>query len=569
MKVELIQQTVNPIGTICQIASICYGSKEIENKEEFVKKLYLNGHHSVFEHVYFTFHITGISRACYDDKTEVLTKEGWKLFKDVTQSDLFATLSDNNEVKFYPAYDFIQYEYHGKMHKYISQNVNLCVTPNHNLYIKKYDVRTVSDFGFVPSNSIDINRFYMTKNFKYSPAVSPSIKIPGYTYTRRYKNNTTKEINTGDLILQKESFLPFMAWYLSDGCVSYNTTENSYSIIISQTQSAQNLNNGTRERIRNLIESMGFTATLDKRAVKFKNLTLGKFLKSLGHCDEKVIPWNIFEEFNQPLAKLFIDEYFKGDGHIDKNGCGKLYTSSNKLAQQLYQLCFIAGYTCKIHEVAPRGEHYINGNLVKSTKPSYVINVTLREEGRNRNVIVKKDKHFSEIDYHGMVYCVSVPNHTLFIRRDGVAVWCGNCSHQLIRHRMCSFTQRSQRYCDESQCEFILPDSVTKYPEVSDLDYQIVNTYEKLVDTYGVAKEDARYILPNACETELYLSCNLRELIHIANERLCNRAQKEIREMVKAMVKLVDKDLRFMLVPKCQSQFMICNNPCKKVKKSE
>ena len=78
----------------------------------------------------------------------------------------------------------------------------------------------------------------------------------------------------------------------------------------------------------------------------------------------------------------------------------------------------------------------------------------------------------------------------------------------------------------------------------------------------SVPNEDARYILPNACATSLYLSCNLRELIHMANERLCTRAQWEIRDLVREMCDLVDPQLQFMLVPKCQSGRIICNSPC-------
>ena len=91
----------------------------------------------------------------------------------------------------------------------------------------------------------------------------------------------------------------------------------------------------------------------------------------------------------------------------------------------------------------------------------------------------------------------------------------------------------------------------------------IDNCYKKL-QALGVPNEDARYILPNACATELYLSCNLRELIHIANERLCCKAQWEIRELVQKMVSLVDADLKFMLVPKCKSGRIICNTHCYK-----
>ena len=142
------------------------------------------------------------------------------------------------------------------------------------------------------------------------------------------------------------------------------------------------------------------------------------------------------------------------------------------------------------------------------------------------------------------------------------------CSHQLVRHRHCSFTQRSQRYCSESGREVVIPPTVYEtysFPTYMDEARNIEEAYNNLVSG-GVPKEDARYILSNACTTDLYLSCNLRELIHIANERLCTRAQWEIRYLVKQMVSLVDPDLQFMLVPKCASGRIICNSPCGKRK---
>ena len=134
------------------------------------------------------------------------------------------------------------------------------------------------------------------------------------------------------------------------------------------------------------------------------------------------------------------------------------------------------------------------------------------------------------------------------------------CSHQLVRHRMCSFTQRSQRYCAEDGFGFVTPPTMDDTMFGSDMG--IIKVWYKLYQNREVPNEDARYILPNACCTELYLSCNLRELIHIANERLCARAQWEIRELVKRMVEQVDPNLRFMLVPKCKSGRIICNSPC-------
>ena len=139
------------------------------------------------------------------------------------------------------------------------------------------------------------------------------------------------------------------------------------------------------------------------------------------------------------------------------------------------------------------------------------------------------------------------------------------CSHQLVRHRHCSFTQRSQRYCSEDGFEMVMPNSITKDEELKlwmEYNMDATRSNYNALQKEGIPNEDARYILPNACATSLYLSCNLRELIHMANERLCTRAQWEIRELVTNMCQLVDSRLQFMLVPKCQSGRIICNTPC-------
>ncbi|MBQ7826959.1 MAG: FAD-dependent thymidylate synthase, partial [Clostridia bacterium] len=106
------------------------------------------------------------------------------------------------------------------------------------------------------------------------------------------------------------------------------------------------------------------------------------------------------------------------------------------------------------------------------------------------------------------------------------------CTHQLVRHRHASYTQRSQRYCDESGFDVVVPEGLSeeqraRYDAAMDI---ASDAYAELV-LLGVAKEDARMVLPNACETKLYMTLNLRELIHMANERLCSRAQWEIRSM--------------------------------------
>ena len=131
-------------------------------------------------------------------------------------------------------------------------------------------------------------------------------------------------------------------------------------------------------------------------------------------------------------------------------------------------------------------------------------------------------------------------------------------SHQLVRHRLASFAQRSQRYCGENGFKYVIPPTIKQN--------NMVLQYENLMDTLaewyqyfqdnGIPNEDARFILPNACETQIEVKMNLRELIHFMNERLCTRAQWEIRALAKEMrdaVLAVAPDFAPYLVPKCES----------------
>lgn len=136
------------------------------------------------------------------------------------------------------------------------------------------------------------------------------------------------------------------------------------------------------------------------------------------------------------------------------------------------------------------------------------------------------------------------------------------CTHQLVRHRVgMSYSQQSQRYVEikeDELFEFNIPDSIKNDEELHNEFYALMqhikNFYNK-ASNKGIKAEDCRSVLPNACCTNLTLTCNLRSLIHLCNERLCTRAQKEIRLLTKEMAQLVIKDnewLKPYLAPKCE-----------------
>lgn len=141
-----------------------------------------------------------------------------------------------------------------------------------------------------------------------------------------------------------------------------------------------------------------------------------------------------------------------------------------------------------------------------------------------------------------------------------------SCSHQIVRHRIASFSQQSQRYVKLDQFEYIIPPEIERNEEAKKIFIESMNKcqedYDKLVEILfakhyqelldkGVSEkkaksqaekmsiEDARYVFPNACETKMVFTINARSLYNFFHHRCCERAQWEIRELATEMLRLV------------------------------
>ena len=157
----------------------------------------------------------------------------------------------------------------------------------------------------------------------------------------------------------------------------------------------------------------------------------------------------------------------------------------------------------------------------------------------------------------------SVMEHTSFTF--GIEGISRACSHQLVRHRIASYSQKSQRYVNENGFEFITPPEIEALPEAkAEFDRAMENltsSYEKIADILTashrarflsegmdeksatskarkLANEDVRFVLPNACETKIVVTMNVRSLFNFFEHRCCNRAQWEIRAVAEEMLRL-------------------------------
>lgn len=117
-------------------------------------------------------------------------------------------------------------------------------------------------------------------------------------------------------------------------------------------------------------------------------------------------------------------------------------------------------------------------------------------------------------------------------------------THQLVRHRIASYSQQSQRYVKAAaDFERIVPASIAENEEATALFDHLMEeigwTYKRMVSLLGIPAEDARYILPNATETKIVMTMNARELLNFFAHRTCNRAQWEIRAMAEEILRQV------------------------------
>jgi thymidylate synthase (FAD) len=146
-------------------------------------------------------------------------------------------------------------------------------------------------------------------------------------------------------------------------------------------------------------------------------------------------------------------------------------------------------------------------------------------------------------------------------------------THQLVRHRLASYNQQSQRYVSYAEePTFIVPPAVAADPEAlkrfKAANAQAFSAYRALIEA-GVVPEDARYLLPNAMETKIVVTMNVRELLHFFELRCCNRAQWEIRELALRMLELAEPTAPYIFMDAgascrrgpCRENKMTCGDP--------
>jgi predicted phosphodiesterase len=358
---------------------------------------------------------------CFDDKTEILTEDGFKFFKDLDGTEQVATLNvEKNLFEWQKPTDYINEKYEGKMIHFKNKNVDSLVTPNHRMLVRRYntaiDYSRKEELKYPTKSHRRLNKDWTFKNAEElldSKRQQWQLKRGGqgwegqtYEYVdipfRKPKKFATQPIkHLGRQNIKDVAEL--IAWYVTEGYC------DKKRVCISQYK---NVNKSNYYQILDLFERMGFE-NIKQRKLSTKTICVGsvelaEYLKNEcgSYSRNKFLPkW--LKNCSKEILEIVFETMIKGDGWISGTGLG--YRSYSK--QLLEDFCEIAiklGYAITTREET---DDTTNGGSVSISKIQ--IYPTINEKPQ-------------EVFYKGRIYCVSVPNTTVFVRRNGKTYWSGN-----------------------------------------------------------------------------------------------------------------------------------------------
>ena len=352
---------------------------------------------------------------CYDDKTEVLTREGWKFFKDVSREDEICTLEPSSQViEFNRPYEVVSFDHHKKLVSIQNRALDIVVTQDHNMFVQTQQSHRKGrdDFQFVKARDLQSQSRIMRSGKWIGQAMAsfslPSVKV-GHYEGRQVQMHDTESIE-----IPIDDWLAFMGIWLSDGSVSAN--RESYRTSIAQKKSPHT------KRIERLLSRLPFEFRKGESEFHCYDKQLGAYLEQFGGAAEKHVP-RFIKKLTPSQIRIFLDWFAAGDATSMKGGFRIFYTSSKLLADDIQELLLKIGRVGLIKNRTRGGEVWIVDHFADASRVQYEV---IERVKKLHSWIDKRDTTL--VDYDGRVYCASVKNHVMYVRRNGKPYWCGNTS---------------------------------------------------------------------------------------------------------------------------------------------
>ena len=359
--------------------------------------------------------------ACFPIETEILTKNrGWISIKDVKTEDYVASL-DNGKLTYVQPEATQEYDYEGDMYSLTSNQVDLMVTPNHNLFVKQ---RNSNSHELIRADEVFGTRVNHKKNAINDLPDQEFFVLPACVYN--YKKQT---VNAEEKRIPMNAWLKLFGIWMAEGCA------NSKHVKIC----------AHKQRVREVLDEIEselgveFSKTRDKKfdeELKCVYYILDRqfcdYLEklSVGAVNKKLPEWCF--ELSQSQSQILLTSMVLGDGNVSKSNCVKYYTSSQQLANHVQILALHAGWSGNLRKRFDAGHSVwleARQEYITATEDAYEITIVKKKNEPQINhghTKTQKGQKEEWVPYNGKVYCCTVPSGVIYIRHNNKPVWCGN-----------------------------------------------------------------------------------------------------------------------------------------------
>jgi hypothetical protein len=361
--------------------------------------------------------------SCHDDKTEVLTDHGFKLFSQLDGSERLATVNpETAELFFEVPVRLVRFPYTGEMHCVANRSLNFRVTPDHKMLVRKWDEskRTLSEsYEFVAAKDIGWYAGLMNRVEWKGELQSDTYTLPGVAHKQK-EQREPKDIPL-------KSWVRFLGLYLAEGTMLKRDQRQgkvSYKIQIAAAKERE------KAIVRQTLAEIGVSALELADRFTFQNRRIYEAIASYGlegvKAGRKFVPSFLFR-LSAEMISEFLAGHFAGDGS-EQYGVRAHYTSSAKLAADLQALIFMSGNETRMSVRQRRSSMTADGSQVIGTLPEHRISVC-----EQKNLSIERSRVWFTEEYDGEVFCAEVPTyHTLVTRREGKILISGNCTANAI-----------------------------------------------------------------------------------------------------------------------------------------
>jgi len=429
---------------------------------------------------------TGMS--CYDSQTEALTSHGWKKIYEIEYDDEVCTLNTESEaIEFQKPQGIFVYDYNGAMYKLKTQRVDLLVTPNHKLVYRPCDFRLEKALRLDEARILLGKSKRLKKDGTWRGRDGDSFLLPST------ESKHGSRYYSGRRIIREKRvpiipWLKFFGFWIAEGWVTESIGE--YSVYLSNRKMR------LLTQLKQILKTFGYKPIIAKDRngyrLRVRNVQLFHYLQQFSGASNKFVPNNI-KNLSARLLRIFFEWYIKGDGHrYGRKGRGLSATTiSLRLRDDLQEIALKLGMSAyfKLH----RGKGTLLSSLsqekhYRQSEDSWNVYFIRKNEPAVIPSMIKARGHTEHwVSYNGIVSCVSVPNKTVYVRRNGVPVWSGN-SDPPMNWRL----SQLDRLClvSNSDAHSAWPWRLGREANVFDLDHV---TYQNLVD--AIREKDSRRLL--------------------------------------------------------------------------